>query len=280
VKIRKRSIFRGIQKRGLTKASSEFISSLKDDSRLFDIDIDVICAHNLMLYRQKILKREELAKILRGLEDARGDKKLRKKITSGISPDPNLYDIHPIIEKYVIEKHGLDVGGKMNIGKSRNDQVATDIRIYLRGECIEISESLLEFANFLVRLAKKYRYAAMPGYTHGEPAQVITYGHYLLCYSSSFMQNFNRLLEVYERINLNPLGACALAGSSIPIDRFYTARLLGFRGVVENSIEAVSNRDFMLEMGANLVTIMFAQQNGKGLHSVVSYRAGHGGAIG
>jgi argininosuccinate lyase len=241
-------IFRGRLSRSLEKPVAQFISSFKEDVRLIDFDISVLQAHNLMLYKQGYLEKFEIEKILQGLEDA-----------SLENPDyfnPNYYDIHPIIEKYVIEKYGMDIGGKTHLAKSRNDQVMADIRMYVREEIIKISTILLQLNKSLLALAEEHKGTIMCGYTHMQPAQAITYGHYLLSYFDVFCRDLKRLAQAYDQTNVNPLGASALAGTTLNIDRKYTTDLLGFDKVLENTVDAVSNRDFMLETGACLAIIM------------------------
>lgn len=254
-------IFRGRLTNGLEKTVAEFISSLKEDVRLINFDISVLQAHNLMLYKQKYLEKSELKKIFLGLEDASKDPKLKKDLENPdyFNPDyfnSNYYDIHPIIEKYVIDRYGIDIGGKTHLAKSRNDQVMADIRMYVRAEILEISSALLEFTKSLLKLSEEHKRTIMCGYTHMQPAQAITYGHYLLSYFDAFHRDLKRLLQAYDQTNVSPLGASALAGTTVNIDREYTAKLLGFDKVLENTIDAVSNRDFMLETGFSLTLIM------------------------
>ena len=249
-------IFRGGLTRSLEKNVSEFISSLKEDVRLIDSDISVLQAHNLMLYKQGYLEKSDIEKILLGLDDAIKDLKDTKDLENSVCFDPNYYDIHPIIEKYVIDKYTLDIGGKTHLAKSRNDQVMTDIRMYVRDEISDISSTLLGLTKTLLGLSEEHKGTIMCGYTHMQPAQAITYGHYLLSYFDVFHRDLKRLSQAYDQINVSPLGASALAGTTINIDRQYTADLLGFDKVLENTVDAVSNRDFMLEAGFCLTLIM------------------------
>jgi argininosuccinate lyase len=249
-------IFRGRLTHSLEKDVAKYISSLKEDVRLIDYDISVLQAHNLMLYKQKYLEKSDIEKILLGLDDASKDKDLRNILENPDYSDPNYYDIHPIIEKYVIDRYGMDIGGKTHLAKSRNDQVMADIRMYVRDEIREISSTLLGFTKSLIILAEEHKGTIMSGYTHMQPAQAITYGHYLLSYFDAFHRDIKRLLQAYERTNVSPLGASALAGTTLNIDRQYTTELLGFDKVLENTIDAVSNRDFMLETGSCLAIIM------------------------
>jgi argininosuccinate lyase len=249
-------MFRGRLTHSLDKTVSKFISSLEEDARLISSDISVLQAHNLMLYKQKYLEKSDIEKILLGLDDAINDKNLKKNLENPDYFDPNYYDIHPIIEKYVIDRYTIDIGGKTHLAKSRNDQVMTDIRIYVRDEILKISSALLGLTKSLIELSEEHKGTIMCGYTHMQPAQAITYGHYLLSYFDVFCRDLKRLLQAYDQTNVSPLGASALAGTTINIDRQYTADLLGFDKVLENTVDAVSNRDFMLETGFCLTLIM------------------------
>lgn len=249
-------IFRGILTHSLEKPVAQFISSLKEDVRLMEFDIAVLQAHNLMLYKQKYLEKSDIENILLGLDAAITDPELKKNLENPDYFNPNFYDIHPIIENYVIEQYTIDVGGKTHLAKSRNDQVMADIRMYVRNEILEISSILLGLNKTLIGLAAEHKGTIMCGYTHMQPAQAITYGHYLLSYFDVFHQDLKRLLQAYDRTNVSPLGASALAGTTLNIDRQYTADLLGFDSVLENTVDAVSNRDFMLETGFCLTLIM------------------------
>jgi argininosuccinate lyase len=249
-------MFRGRLTHSLDKTVSKFISSLEEDARLISSDISVLQAHNLMLYKQKYLEKSDIEKILLGLDDAINDKNLKKNLENPDYFDPNYYDIHPIIEKYVIDRYTIDIGGKTHLAKSRNDQVMTDIRIYVRDEILKISSALLGLTKSLIELSEEHKGTIMCGYTHMQPAQAITYGHYLLSYFDVFHRDLKRLLQAYDQTNVSPLGASALAGTTINIDRQYTADLLGFDKVLENTVDAVSNRDFMLETGFCLTLIM------------------------
>lgn len=249
-------MFRGRLTHNLEKYVAEFISSLKEDARLIDIDVAVLQAHNLMLYKQGYLEKSDIEKILLGLDDASKDKDLRNNIENPDYFNPNFYDIHPLIERYVIDRYGMDIGGKTHLAKSRNDQVMADIRIYVRDEILKISSTLLELIKSLLWLSEEHKGTIMCGYTHMQPAQAITYGHYLLSYFDIFHRDLKRLLIAYDQTNVNPLGASALAGTTLNVDREYTTSLLGFDKVLENTVDAVSNRDFMLETGAYLAICM------------------------
>jgi argininosuccinate lyase len=251
------NIFRGRLTRSLDKNVAAFLSSIKEDVRLIKFDISVLEAHNLMLYERQLLEKSDIENILRGLDDARKSD-LEKNLEDPNYFAPNFYDIHPIIEEYVIKRYGIDVGGKTHLAKSRNDQVMADIRMYVRSEILAISSILLGLNKTLIELAEEHKGTIMCGYTHLQPAQAITYGHYLLSYFDAFHRDLKGLLRAYDQTNVSPLGASALAGTTIDIDRLYTAKLLGFDGVLENTVDAVSNRDFMLETGFCLAVIMIS----------------------
>jgi argininosuccinate lyase len=152
-----------------------------------------------------------------------------------------------VIEEFVTRRMGKEIGGLLHIGKSRNDQVAAAVRMTLRNEALELAQILLAFELSLIALAKKHVDSVFPGYTHLQPAQPITFAHYLLANCFSFIRDSERLAEAYARINLSPMGAAALAGTSFPLDRDLVARLLGFDGIVDASLDAVGGRDFVLE---------------------------------
>jgi argininosuccinate lyase len=248
--ISQNNLWRGRLSKELQPEIAQFISSLKEDARIVEIDIDVVEAHNLMLHKQGIITADELAKILSGLEQTRADWRCGK-----LKLDPQQIDIHPIVEKYVISLYGLEIGGKTHSGKSRNDQVITDVLIYLRQQNIGISKQLIELIRVFLSTANLHTETVMPGYTHTQHAQSTTLAHYLLAYTDIFLRDLERLEQIYNRWNKNPLGACAFGGTSFNIDRQYTARLLGFDGILENTIDVVSNRDFALEYAAVLAII-------------------------
>jgi argininosuccinate lyase len=246
-----KNYWRGRLNKGLKEDVAQFISSLSEDKRLVETDITVIAAHNLMLHKQGYLSMEDLVKILNGLVEIQAEWK-----SGRLDLNPSYVDIHPIIEKRIIELYGLEVGGKTHLAKSRNDQVMADIRIYTRNQLIEISKLLMDLINALITIAERNADTIMPGYTHAQHAQVTTYAHYLLSCADNFLRSLDGLCEAYVRVNLSPLGANALSGTSFKIDRTYTAKLLGFDGIVENTIDAVSSRDFAQEVTFWLATIM------------------------
>ena len=227
---------------GATASSVEaFTASIDIDSRLYRHDIAGSIAHAKMLARQRIISAHDASKIVRGL------KAIEREIESGkfvfSSADE---DVHMNIERRLTEKIGA-AGGKLHTARSRNDQVALDMRLFLREEVALIIESLQSLGGELARVAKRHLDVVMPGYTHLQRAQPVLFSHHLLAYYDMFGRDRERFTECLERINVLPLGAGALAGTTFPIDRNYVAKLLDFPRVSKNSIDAVSDRDFILE---------------------------------
>jgi argininosuccinate lyase len=228
--------------RGKTSKTVEsFTESISFDHRLWPYDIYGSIAHAGMLARQGIIPREDSEKIIRGLEE------IAKEIASGkfiFREDSE--DIHMNIEAALITKIG-DAGRKLHTARSRNDQVALDLRLYLRAEVNEIISLLGLFLKTLIQIAENHIDTLMPGYTHMQRAQPVLLSHHLLAYVEMLRRDTERFRDALKRINLLPLGACALAGTTFPIDRSYVAKLLGFDGIAQNSIDAVSDRDFAIE---------------------------------
>jgi len=227
-----------------------FTASVDVDSRLYRHDIAGSIAHAKMLARQRIIPARDARKIIRGL------KGIEQEIASGkfvfSSADE---DIHMNIERRLSEKIGA-AGKKLHTARSRNDQVALDMRLFLREEIATIIDSLQLLQRELTGAAKKNLDVIMPGYTHLQRAQPVRFAHHLLAYYEMFERDRERFLSCLDRINVLPLGAGALAGTSFPIDRNYVAKLLGFPRVSKNSIDTVSDRDFILEF-VSVAAIMF-----------------------
>jgi argininosuccinate lyase len=227
---------------GATAESVEaFTASIDIDSRLYRHDILGSIAHAKMLGKQRIISARDAAKIVRGLE------RIRREIDSGkfefSSADE---DIHMNIERRLSELIGA-AGGKLHTARSRNDQVALDMRLYLRDEVAIIIESLRTLQSTLAKAAKKHLDVIMPGYTHLQRAQPVLLSHHLFAYYDMFGRDRERFADCLERINVMPLGSGAIAGTTFPIDRAYVAKLLHFPRISKNSIDAVSDRDFLLE---------------------------------
>ena len=233
------------------ESAARFMSSIKDDDRILLDDILGTMAHDIMLCEQKIISQQDLREILRALEELR-----TLWIQGKIQLDPDFEDVHEFIEDYVLRKAGLEVGGKLHTGRSRNDQVALDQRMALRKELNDVTVKLLGLIESLLKVAAENHDTLMVGYTHTQHAQTTSFGHYLMAYVDGLFRDLDRMRECYVRIDKSPLGACALAGSSFPLDRERVAQLLGFTGVVENSTDAVSSRDFAVETLACLSILM------------------------
>lgn len=224
------------------KILEEFSESVSFDRRLWKEDIEGSIAHAKMLHKQGIIDDKELNQLIEGLQE------ISKEIEEGrFVFRTELEDVHMNIERALIDKIGA-TGAKLHTARSRNDQVATDLRLYLRKEVSEIVELIHALQKTLISLAEKNIDTVMPGYTHMQKAQPVLLGHYLLAYAWMLKRDLERFKESLKRINQCPLGACAIAGSSLPIDREFTARQLGFEGVIPNSMDAVSDRDFVLDV--------------------------------
>ena len=221
-----------------------FTSSIKDDARLADAVIDINKAHVLMLMEQKIIKPNDAAKLLQALTA-----KLNLKM------DSSSEDVHMAVEEAILQQAGPEVGGNMHIAKSRNDQVTTAIRMELRKNLIDLMLSVMQMQESLTEMAEKHLETVILEYTHLQPAQPVTFAHYLLSRFDALERDLQRLQAAYTRVNLCPMGAGALATTGFPINRERVAKLLGFDGLVENSIDAVGSRDFILETIAALTLI-------------------------
>jgi len=220
----------------------EFTSSIEDDKKILKSVVNINKAHVMMLIEEGIINRNEGKKILEVLAN----------LDKGIELKPDLEDVHMAVEEEVIKAVGKDVGGNLNLAKSRNDQVATAIRMNLREELLSLIESTLWLQEALIQKSEENLDTIIPGYTHLQPAQPITFAHYLLAQFDALARSLKRIEEAYDRVNQCPMGAGALATTSFPISRERVADLLGFDGVLENSLDAVSTRDFLLEVLAVL----------------------------
>ena len=223
----------------------EFTASIAFDKRLAPYDVQGSVAHCQMLTKQKLLSRAEGEKIIKGLRAVEREIAHDRFVLS-----PADEDIHMAIEKRLIEKVG-SVGGKLHTARSRNDQVVLDVRLYLREEIQAIRDLLDQLQRKLARMAKRHLEVVMPGYTHLQRAQPVLFSHHLLAYYEMLDRDRGRLAECRKRVNILPLGAGALAGTTHAIDRHYVAKLLGFPRVSENSIDTVSDRDFVAEFLAD-----------------------------
>ncbi len=226
-----------------------FISSMEADRRIFGSDIEVDRAHVVMLKEQGIINAGDCAAILEGLEKIKNE---------GIDAlDTSYEDVHIALESRLIETIGEDIGGRMHSGRSRNDEVATCIRLSLRAELLALMEEIQALVTTLIDTARKHHETMMPGYTHTQHAQPTTLAHHLLAHANALHRDLVRLRGSYANTNQNPLGAAAFASTGFEIDRERTTELLGFDTALENSMDAVSTRDFIIEaLGcyANLMT--------------------------
>ncbi len=228
----------------------DFNASIAFDSRMVAQDIRGSIAHAAMLGQTGIIQKSEADILVEGL------KKLLVDLESGlVEIDPTCEDIHTFVEATLTERLG-DVGKRLHTARSRNDQVATDLRLYLRDEAAEVRAQLIELCTTLCELAKKHAGTVMPGYTHLQRAQPITFGHQLMAYTAMLLRDIKRIDNAQENMNECPLGCGALAGTTYPIDRHATAKDLGFLAPCQNSLDGVSDRDFCIELCAALSTIM------------------------
>lgn len=219
----------------------QYTESISFDKRLWKYDIEGSIAHAKMLAKQGIIPKKDADKIIKGL------KEIYREIENGRFPFREEFeDIHMNIEAALIEKIG-DIGGRLHTARSRNDQVALDIRLYLKAEVKEIISLLKNLETVLTDIAEKNLGIIMPGYTHLQRAQPVLLSHHLMAYAHMFERDRARFEDALKRINIMPLGSCALAGTTLPTDRHYIAELLGFDSISENSMDSVSDRDFAIE---------------------------------
>jgi argininosuccinate lyase len=241
-------VYRSRPKGDLDKDILNFLSSISDDEQILHYDILGSEAHVIMLHEIGILTHHEQKKILTALE------RIRHK--PSLLADGSVEDIHESIESGIIQQIGIDIGGKIQIGRSRNDQVILDIRMKVRDEINDICEKLINLITSLLEKADETIDAIMPMYTHLRQAQIGTFSHFVVSYADALLRDLDRLYDTYARINQSPMGAGAIGGSRIKIDRKKTARLLGFDGIVRNSIDATSSRDTIIEFTAVLTIMM------------------------
>jgi len=227
-----------------------YTASVDFDKRMALVDIQGSLAHADMLAAQKIISTQDLADIQKGMAQ------IRSEIEAGtFTWELALEDVHLNIEARLTKLVG-DAGKRLHTGRSRNDQVATDIRLWLRGAIDEIQQELKSFQTGLIGLAEKHASTIMPGFTHLQVAQPITFGHHIMAYAEMFARDAERLADCRKRVNRLPLGSAALAGTSYPIDRERVAKTLGFEAVCQNSLDAVSDRDFAIEFCAAASLVM------------------------
>ena len=227
-----------------------FNSSISFDARMYKQDIAGSIAHATMLGEQGIISMEDSLAIIGGLKEILAD------IENGsLEFDPNAEDVHMFIEAELTKRLG-DVGKRLHTSRSRNDQVALDIRLYLRDEIKEVKALIKQLTETLCKIAEKHTETIMPGYTHLQRAQPITFGHHLMAYAQMLLRDIERLCDTEKRMNVNPLGSCALAGTTYNIDRERTSSLLEMSEPMANSLDGVSDRDFCIELASALSICM------------------------
>ena len=243
-------LWKGRFKKELSKTTNDFNSSISFDSRMYKEDIEGSIAHATMLGRCGIIKEEEADDIVKGLKGILAD------IENGtLHIDMEAEDIHTFIEGELTKRIG-DNGKRLHTSRSRNDQVAVDIKLYLKKEVVNVKNLVVGLIKVIADKAEKYSETVMPGYTHLQRAQPITFGHHLLAYGEMLLRDVSRLEDCLKRMDEMPLGSCALAGTTYPIDRTITAELLGFDRITNNSLDGVSDRDYCIEFASVLSIIM------------------------
>ena len=243
-------LWKGRFKKELAKETNDFNSSISFDSRMFEEDIKGSMAHAAMLGAQGIIEKSESDKIIAGLQEILSDIKSGK-----LEIDMTDEDIHTFIEGELTARLG-QTGKRLHTARSRNDQVALDIRLTLRKEIGEIKEKVRGLIGVICNKAEENKHTIMPGYTHLQRAQPITFAHHLMAYAAMLCRDLGRLEDTEKRMNSCPLGSGALAGTTYPLDREAVAAELGFDGITLNSLDGVSDRDFCIELASALSLIM------------------------
>ena len=229
---------------------NDFNSSISFDARMYRHDIRGSMAHAQMLGEQGIIEKHESEKIIEGLKGILAD------LDSGVLHfDPNAEDIHMFVEQVLTERLG-DTGKRLHTARSRNDQVALDIKFYLKDECDEISKLTYELIETLIATAQEHYDTVMPGYTHLQRAQPVTFAHHIMAYAQMLTRDLGRLADTKKRMDRMPLGSCALAGTTYPLNRKRTAELLGFEDITYNSLDGVSDRDYCIELASAVSILM------------------------
>lgn len=243
-------LWEGRFKKEIDSKTNDFNSSIRFDKKMYKEDITGSIAHSKMLAKQEIIDKEESKKIIDELKNILSDIENNK-----LEIDNNAEDIHMFIESELTKRIG-STGKRLHTARSRNDQVALDIRIYLKNEINEIIKLIIELIDTLVKKAEKNLYTVMPGYTHLQRAQPITFAHHLMAYVEMLLRDLERLNQNYNRTNIMPLGSCALAGTTYNLDREYVKELLEFKDITKNSLDGVSDRDFAIEFISNISIVM------------------------
>jgi len=224
----------------------KFTTSLEFDKEIFESDILCDIAHTTMLVEQNVISEENGKKIIAEL------KKIAETGMETLNLDPSLDDIHMVIESELIKELGEDVAGRMHTGRSRNDEVATDLRLSLRKKVLEIITHLITMEKNMLRVSNEHKETLTVGYTHLQQAQPVTFGHHILSHVSAIERDISRFFDTYNRINISPLGCGAMATTGFNLNRKRTQELLGFYSLIENSMDGVSSRDFIVETMANI----------------------------
>lgn len=226
----------------VNKTADDFNSSIRFDSRMYKEDITGSMAHAAMLGAKGIISKEDADLIIGGLSDILSD------IENGnLKIDKSSEDIHTFVEQTLTDRIG-EAGKKLHTARSRNDQVALDLRLYLKNDTADIKDKLKKLILTVCEKAQTYKSAVMPGYTHLQRAQPITFGHHLMAYAMMFLRDVDRLCDAQKRLDVSPIGSCALAGTTYDTDRLFEAEKLGISAVCQNSIDGVSDRDFCVEL--------------------------------
>ncbi|MEE8238799.1 MAG: argininosuccinate lyase, partial [Nitrososphaerales archaeon] len=239
-------VLRGGRLAGALGETLQFTSSVSDDRILVNAVRKINIVHLLMLLKKGLIKKKDAMACIQVLDSMPEDFPLNVE----------LEDVHMNIEAYVSSKAGDDSGGQMNLGKSRNDQVATAIRMVSREILLELLDEIIVLERTLLEIAKANTDMVFPAYTHLQRAQVVTISHYFLAYHDAIARDLERLMECYSRVNASPMGAGAVATVILDLDREYVAHLLGFAGILENSVDAVTARDFLIEILSLLSLLM------------------------
>ncbi|MBO5853048.1 MAG: argininosuccinate lyase [Clostridia bacterium] len=237
-------------KKQLDSEVNDFNSSIRVDCRMYRSDINGSIAHAAMLGKQGIISKDDAEKIIEGLSDILADLE-----SESLQFDMNAEDIHMFVEAELTKRIG-DTGKKLHTARSRNDQVALDIRLHLRDEANEVVAILRELISVITNKAEEHKATVMPGYTHLQRAQPITFGHHLMAYAQMFLRDISRIEDAAARMNFSPLGSCALAGTTYPTDRMTVATALNMSGICENSLDGVSDRDFTVELASAASLVM------------------------
>ena len=240
------ALWHGRFKEGPDADAVKFETSINDDMRMAFVDIEGSKAHAKMLCKSGLISENERNQIIDGLDS------IRKDLASDqLKVDLSAEDIHSFIEATLTDRIG-EAGKKVHTGRSRNDQIALDEKLYLRHQIKKLGSEILKLIDVLVKIASENKNSLIPGFTHMQHAQPVTLAHHLCAWAWMFSRDFTRLRDAAKRADFSPIGSCALAGSGLPLDRAYEAELLGFSGVTDNSLDSVSDRDYYLEVASDL----------------------------